>query len=142
MSIAFPSTQWLRKLETILNSDKRYAQIARNWEGDINFVILPAQGEGDLHAPVVYYLDLWHGKCRQAREIDPQNEEMPEARFTLTASLSNYRKILEGELDPMQAMVTRRLKVEGSLTYMLRNVPVVLDFVRCCRLALQEEGGG
>jgi hypothetical protein len=34
----------------------------------------------------------------------------------------------------MQAMVTRRLKVQGSMAYMLRNVPTVLDFVRCCRL--------
>jgi hypothetical protein len=32
----------------------------------------------------------------------------------------------------MQAMITRRLKVEGSMAYMLRNVPTVLDFVRCC----------
>jgi hypothetical protein len=35
----------------------------------------------------------------------------------------------------MQAMLTRRLQVSGNMAYILRNVPVVLDFVRCCRLA-------
>ena len=42
-------------------------------------------------------------------------------------------RIMDGNLDPMQAMVTRKLKVEGSLAYMMRNVPTVLDFVRCCQ---------
>ena len=33
----------------------------------------------------------------------------------------------------MTAMLTNRLRVEGSLGYMMRNVPTVLDFVRCAR---------
>jgi hypothetical protein len=33
----------------------------------------------------------------------------------------------------MQAMITRKLRVQGSMAYMMRNVPVVLDFVRCAR---------
>ena len=37
------------------------------------------------------------------------------------------------ELDPMQAMITRKLRVQGSMAYMMRNVPVVLDFVRCAQ---------
>ncbi len=78
------------------------------------------------------YFDLWHGKCREVRVIDPEEEEVPDAAFILTAPQANYLKVLRGELDPMQAMVTRRLKVEGSMAYMLRNVPTVLNFVRCC----------
>ena len=139
MKMQFPSQAWLEKLQEVLNSDARYAKVARNWEGDINFVILPDKEGDELEEKVVYYLDLWHGTCREGREIDPQREPLPQAKFTLTASLANYRKILEGQLDPMQAMLTRRLKVEGDMTYMLRNVPVVLDFVRCCRLAMQAE---
>jgi hypothetical protein len=30
-------------------------------------------------------------------------------------------------------MVTRKLRVQGSMAYMMRNIPVVLDFVRCAR---------
>jgi putative sterol carrier protein len=40
---------------------------------------------------------------------------------------------MKGELNPMQAMMTRKLQVNGSMAYMMRNVPTVLDFVRCCR---------
>jgi hypothetical protein len=33
----------------------------------------------------------------------------------------------------MQALMTRMLSVKGSMTLVMRNVPTVLDFVRCCQ---------
>ena len=58
---------------------------------------------------------------------------MPKPAFTLRATQAMLLRIMGGELDPMQAMVTRKLKVEGNMAYMMMNVPTVLDFVRCCR---------
>jgi putative sterol carrier protein len=58
---------------------------------------------------------------------------MPKPAFTLRAPRSTLLRVMEGQLDPMQAMVTRKLKVEGNMAYMMMNVPTVLDFVRCCR---------
>lgn len=56
-----------------------------------------------------------------------------QAAFVLTASYENIKRIMTGELDPMQAMLTRKLAVKGSMAVMMRSVPTVLDFVRCCR---------
>jgi len=134
MSPEFPSEAWLKALEDRLNSDARYAQVARNWEGDLAFVIEP-DGSGELEAPIVFYVDLWHGKCRGSAVLNSIDERKP--AFVLTASLKNYRNILAGRLDPMQAMLTRKLKVKGSMAYMMRNVPVVLDFVRVCKEVTQ-----
>ena len=39
-------------------------------------------------------------------------------------------RVLKGDLDPMQAMMTRKLAVQGSMGYMMRHVPTVLEFVR------------
>ncbi len=39
MTAVFPTEEWLKGLETKLNSDAKYADIARNWEGDLFFVI-------------------------------------------------------------------------------------------------------
>ncbi len=130
----FPSEAWLKALEARLNSDPRYAQVARQWEGDLAFVIEP-DDTGELEAPLVLYVDLWHGQCRSSAVLQSVDEKDP--AFVLTASLSNYRAILEGRLDPMQAMLTRKLKVKGSMAYMMRNVPVVLDFVRVCKEVTQ-----
>ncbi|MEW6567550.1 MAG: SCP2 sterol-binding domain-containing protein [Chloroflexota bacterium] len=128
MAQEFPSEEWLHEFHRTLNSDERYAAVAKNWEGDLSFVIELDEGG----TPVVMYLDLWHGKCRSV-SFHRGSENAPQAKFVLRAPLANIRKILRGELDPMQAMVTRRLRVDGPMAYMLRNVPTVLDFVRVAR---------
>jgi putative sterol carrier protein len=124
----FPTPEWTAALMEKLNSDKQYAQIARNWEGDLVFDIEPS---GPVAKKVVIYLDLWHGSCRHAT-YDKDITGMKPA-FLLKAPYENFVKVLKGELHPMQAMLTRKLQVHGNMTVMMRNVPTVLDFVRCAR---------
>jgi putative sterol carrier protein len=126
MAAIFPSEEWLKGLETKLNSDQRYSEIAKNWEGDLFFFIEP---EGNLKERITFYLDLWHGTCRKV-EYKPPPDSYPNPAFTLTASYNNIMSILTGKLNPMTAMMTSKLKVKGSMGYMMRNVPTVLDFVR------------
>ena len=128
MAVIFPSPEWLQILHEKLNSDLHYAQTAKNWEGDMCVVIEPS---GPLTDKTFYYLDLWHGKCRKTEILKDLPSFQP--KFILTATYYNISHIMKGELDPMQAMLTRKLLVHGSMAYMMRNVPVVLDFVRCCR---------
>ena len=128
MGAIFPSMEWLQSLDVKLNSDERYADIAKKWEGDIIIVIEP---EGNLKEQRIFYLDLWHGKCRGVAELKDASEK--NAVFVLTATYENIKRILTGKLDPMQAMMTRKLTVKGNLAVMMRSVPTVLDFVRCAR---------
>ena len=128
MSVVFPDAEWLKEFEKKLNSDEHYAQIARNWEGDMYFIIEP---DGNLKTQTVMYLDLWHGKCRGTEIVSEISSHQP--AFTLKAGYGNFAKVLKGELDPMQAMLTRKLEVKGNMAVMMRNVPTVLDFVRCAR---------
>lgn len=136
MAYPFPSQAWVQALISILNSDNRYAEIARNWEGDLVFAVEPDDDgqSNDPQAQVVrIYLDLWHGKCRDGYMVEDGMAVAPPAKYVLSALRSNFLRILSGELDAMQAMLTRRLRVDGSMAYMLRNVPTVLDFVRCTK---------
>ena len=129
MAAIFPSEDWLKGLEEKLNSDPRYHEIAKNWEGDLFFFIEP---EGNLKDRLTFYLDLWHGTCRKV-DYQPAAESYPSPTFTLTATYNNITSILTGKLNPMTAMMTSKLKVKGSMGYMMRNVPTVLDFVRCAQ---------
>lgn len=124
----FPSEEWLDAFCQKLNRDERYGDIAKNWEGDIQFTLEFEGGE-----EIIMYLDLWHGTCRKVRYIEGDGVLEEQPAFTLEAPVENFQRILEGELDPMQAMLTRRLKVKGNMAYILRNIPVVLDFVRCAK---------
>ena len=129
MTAAFPSSEWLGALCEKLNNDGRYKQVARNWEGDLVFDIT---ADRNLPSPLTMYLDLWHGQCRSV-VYSPVPGSHPAAKFTLRSEYGIFASILLGKIDPMTAMLTSRLKVDGSLGYMMRNVPTVLDFVRCAR---------
>jgi len=124
----FPKDEWMLSFTEKLNTDEHYAQIARNWEGDMIFSIEP----DNMHSEMVrYYFDLWHGKCRGSYVIEPGQEV--KSVFLLRAPYSNYVRLLKGELDPMQALLTRKIGVQGNMAILMRNVPTVLDFVRCAR---------
>lgn len=129
MAAIFPSEEWLQDLEKKLNSDSHYSEISKNWEGDLLFFIEP---DGNLKERLTFYLDLWHGTCRKI-EYKPAPETYPNPAFTLTASYKDITGILTGAINPMTAMMTSKLKVKGSMGYMMRNVPTVLDFVRVAR---------
>lgn len=134
MSAVFPSEEWLKNLEAKLNSDERYGEVAKTWEGDLFFYIEP---EGNLKEQLTFYLDLWHGKCRKV-DFKPAAETYPSPVFTLTATYNNITAILSGKMNPMTAMMTSKLKVKGNLGYMMRNVPTVLDFVRVAQEVTKE----
>ena len=134
MSAKFPSAEWLEGLKEKLNTDDKYTRIAKNWEGDLFFFIEP---EGSLKEELTFYLDLWHGTCRSV-DYQPDPEKYPNPVFSFRATYNNITAILSGKLDPMTAMLTNKLKVRGSLGYMMRNVPTVLDFVRCAKEVTSE----
>ena len=129
MSATFPSPDWLQDLMEKLNSDEKYAKIAKNWEGDLLFHIEP---EGNLTEQLSFYLDLWHGACRNV-EFNPPPGKFAGSAFVFRAGYSNITAILTGKLDPMTALLTNKLKLQGNLGVMMRSVPTVLDFVRCAR---------
>jgi len=87
--------------------------------------------EGSLLTPLKFYLDLWHGKCRNGYKVEGSMTLKP--AFTLQGPYGNYLRLLKGEVEPMQALLTRKLGVHGNMAVLMRNVPTVLDFVRCCR---------
>jgi putative sterol carrier protein len=128
MGEKFPSPEWVKAMFEKINADEHYSQTARNWEGDMCVVVEPS---GALQARKIFYFDLWHGKCRKAEELTDLPAFQP--KFVLTAIYDDISRIMNGKLDPMTAMMTRKLQVHGSLAYMMRNVPTVLDFVRCAR---------
>jgi len=130
MAFLFPSNEWLQALKVQLNQDKNYTQIAHKWEGDIMFHIEP---DGPLNKAMYFYTDLWHGECRDAFIINEIEIKNYRPAYILSAPYNNFSMLLKGDLEPMQAMVTRKLKVKGSMAYMMRNVPIVLEFVRCAQ---------
>jgi putative sterol carrier protein len=128
MERRFPDPGWVEGLADRLNSDAGYGRVARGWEGDLLFIIEP---DAVLDILVVIFLDLWHGKCRDFGHY----RSLPGTKtaYTFRAPYSNFAQVLRGDWPPMQALLTRKLQVTGSMAYLARNLPTVLEFVRCCQ---------
>ena len=124
----FPTPEWVKEFAEKLNTDAQYAEIAKNWEGD---VVLSIDPEGTLDKKIVLYFDLWHGRCREAKILEDGADL--KAAFRLDGTYVNYKRVVKGDMHPMQAMLTRKLHVKGDMGLLMRNVPTVLDFVRCAQ---------
>ncbi len=112
----FPSQEWIEVFMQELNSNEEYAEAAKDWEGDFLFVTKP---DGNLKEEVTFYVDLWHGKCRSARMLTP--EEDVKTAFTYEGSYGNWIKLIDGEIDPIRGLLTGKFKLKGSMMKVMRH---------------------
>ena len=125
MAVQFPSEAWIKELEVRLNASESYAQAAATWEGDQIFVILP---DDHYSATTYFYLDLKHGKASGARQLKSPDEQ--KALFTSSAPFGTWRKVLEGRLDPLQAMFSNKIKLVGSMAAIQRQPKPTYELVK------------
>ncbi len=119
MAYKFPSPEWVEQFHHAINGSDAYANAAKNWEGDVSLVI-------DDGAAI--YLDLWHGKCRNAEYLDDPTSK--DAEFTISTSMEKWQRVLAGKLDPVQGMVTRQIKLDGNLVKIMKNVKASQELVK------------
>ncbi len=127
MSIPFPSDEWVKVLMDKINESEAYRSAARTWEGDFYFIVAP---EGSVTEPVIMYMDLWHGECREAFIAEDESVRNPE--FCITAPVSAWKQVITKQLDPIQALMTRRLRLRGNMMKIMRAVKAAQELVNCC----------
>ena len=127
MSIPFPTDDWIKAMMADLNDSKAYEDSAKTWEGDFLFVVQPG---GSLTEDVRLYMDLWHGKCRDAYAVE-NGEELITA-FVLSAPVANWKKVMNKQLDPIQAMMTGQLKLKGNMAMIMKSVRAAKELVESC----------
>lgn len=120
MAAPFPSQAWADQFKAALNNSEAYRSAAHNWEGDL---LLALEGNGGL------YLDLWHGACREATYLTDNGGK--KAAYTITATMESWRKVLAGQLEPMQGIMSRQLKMEGNLVKLMQHLKAAQELVNC-----------
>ncbi|MEM2589594.1 MAG: SCP2 sterol-binding domain-containing protein, partial [Candidatus Bathyarchaeia archaeon] len=111
----FPSEEWIKAYKEELNKNEAYAEAAKDWEGDFLFIVTPDEG---LDKEMVFYVDLWHGKCRDAYMVP--SREAKTAEFVYEGPYSNWKKLIMGQLDPIQSLLMRKFKLKGNMAKIMR----------------------
>lgn len=76
-----------------------------------------------------FFLGLFHGKSPDAAMI--ASEEERKAEFKVRAKASIWRKVIEGKLDPVQGIMTGKLKVEGNIAKIMRYPKAAKEITSC-----------
>ena len=127
MAIQFISDAWIKALQKEVNASEAYRQAARNWEVDFYFYVTPG---GPIKEQSAFYMDLWHGKCRDAFLVTDESTKDPV--FKMSASLDVWKKVIAKELDVIQGLLIRQIKLKGNMAMIMRNVKAAQELVECC----------
>lgn len=114
------SDDWIQKWQARINASSTYRASAAKWEWPLVVRVRPDAAAG-LPAGRSIYLDLWHGECREARAATPA--DIDRATFVMSGDVATWRGLLEGKLDPLAAIMMRKLSLDkGSATSLLGYV--------------------
>jgi putative sterol carrier protein len=127
MAIKLISDEWIKEVSHQLNESKDYERAAKDWEGDFIFVLEPDESYQD---PTYFFLSLLHGKSPDAAMVASENER--KADFKIRAPYGTWRKVIEGKLDPIQGLMTGKLKLQGNLMKVMRYPKAAKEIIACC----------
>jgi putative sterol carrier protein len=125
--IKFGTDAWVKELQSQLNSSSAYEESAKTWEGDFYFLVEP---DGALTESVYIYLDLWHGKCREA--FIAQDKDAKKPAYVMSGLYSRWVKVVTAQLDPLQALATGQLKLKGNMIMVMKHVKAAQEIIKAC----------
>ncbi|MEO6951330.1 MAG: SCP2 sterol-binding domain-containing protein [Polyangia bacterium] len=125
----FATEEWAQAFRDKVEGSAAYRKAGAGWtHGPIVLAVRAAPALG-LPAPVGLWLDLSGGHCREAKLVT-----MPEAArapFCIEGNYADWKAVTQRRLDPIKAILTRKLSLRGSKLTLLRYVPAALALVDC-----------
>src|SRR5690606_12978882 len=86
----------------------------------------PAIGVTD---DVGLWLDLNQGVCREARMVS--RAEAEKAPFCIAGDYARWKSVIRKELDPIKAMMQKKLELKGQMTIIVKFVNASKELVEC-----------
>lgn len=122
MSHKFPSEEWTQAFKDAVNSNEAYREAGKDWNhGKVAMVILKDPTLG-IEEDTGMILDVEGGECRGTDYVHGL-ERAEEAPFVIVAPYDRWKMVVQGDVDPIKAMMQGVLKLtKGHLPTMLRYV--------------------
>lgn len=125
----FATTAWADAFRVEIEASQAYRKAGAGWKhGPIAFLVRAAPNLG-VPSPIALILDLEAGRCRSAKVVP--EAEAARAPYCISGDYREWKAVVRRELDPIKAIVTRKLALRGSLFTLLRYVPAAMELVAC-----------
>lgn len=125
-AILFGSQEWADAMKQAIGKSQPYKEAAKNWEGDMYIIVEP---DAAYKYRNIMYVDLWHGECRSALAIKDEGEKTP--KYRIFGPFTNMKAILDKKVDPVQSMMTGKIKVKGDMAQIMRMPRAAVELVGC-----------
>ncbi|MHA1325404.1 MAG: SCP2 sterol-binding domain-containing protein [Candidatus Helarchaeota archaeon] len=113
--------KWAEEYCKALNETPEYEEAAKGWgvdfEGAMLFIMEPS---GEVTFEVRSFLDLKDGKCLGIKLLEPGEAPPRPPGMTLRASMLLWKKLAFKEMNPIQALMSGELKLEGDMGLAMR----------------------
>lgn len=117
----FPSTEWCEDAVRLLNSDPETADAGRDWTADFGAIVDAEPGK--LAKAFCVHVVPKGGRVEKIKVLaDPDDLDEIEPAYLARAPYSVWKGLLRGTLDPVEAVLKRRIVVEGDLQPLMERM--------------------
>ncbi|MHA1270300.1 MAG: SCP2 sterol-binding domain-containing protein [Candidatus Helarchaeota archaeon] len=110
------SQKWANEYCQALNNSQMYEEAAKGWGvGFEGSILIKMTAQGEVEEDIVSFLDLKDGKCLGITLIEPGQSPPREPGFVLEGTFSIWRDLAFKKIDPVQALMTQKLKLTGDM---------------------------
>ena len=110
-----------------LNESKDYKEAGKGWKGAL-LMIMKACGE--IEDDVKAFVDLEEGECRNITLLGPGQDPPEEPVMAITGTLLVWRELAFQERDPIQALMTGVLELDGDMGLAMKFSRAALELAR------------
>lgn len=118
------SEEWVEAFGKAINANPNYKPSALTWEGDMLLAIEPS---GKLDHEVRILIGLYHGECTGTRLLK-EGEEV-DTPYILSGPYTNFVRVMNKEFDPIQGVMSGKLKLSGDMAKLMRHVQAAKEIV-------------
>lgn len=121
------SQAWADAFRATVNGSAEYRQAAKRWRWPLALVLEPSPQYG-FSGPRALVLEFDGRGCVRA---DAMNSDDVDAPFVIRGAYPAWKRIMRGELDPITAIVRRRLHLHGSFAKVLLHARAAKTLIAC-----------
>ena len=129
MAFTFPSEEWAAEFKKQVSSSAAYKQAGATWTFGPVALLTRADPAIGLAEDVGMWLDIDRGECRAVKVVPKAEAE--KAPFCITGEYARWKSVLRKELDPIKAMMQKKLELKGQMTTIVKYVNASKELVEC-----------
>jgi putative sterol carrier protein len=130
MAAVFPSEEWIEEVGRASQRDTELRGLIKGFEGSFVFHVEPE--EGLLEKTFYLYFKLDQNGVHSGAALSFLDER-PNVDYVIAGRYSNWKAVLKGDIDPLKALMTRKLWLaRGKMMNLLKSQKMALRLISLC----------